>query len=244
MSYLLYYWPTIQGRGEFVRLALEDAGAEYVDVARKNADGMGIDALLEVMHSADSTRPPFAPPFLRDGDVLVAQTANILFYLAKQLALGPEDEAQRLWVHQLDLTIADFVVEIHDTHHPIGGGYYYEEQMPEADRRSRVFLKERLPKFLGYFERVLRNNRSSDGALSNQRICTADLGLFQVIAGLRYAFPVAMAEADKRYPRLIALHDAVALRPNIAAYLRSERRIPFNENGIFRHYPALDAIAR
>jgi glutathione S-transferase len=235
MPYELYYWPGIQGRGEFVRLALEEAGAEYVDVARGRG---GESAMLRLLESAE--RPPFAPPFLRDGDVLIGQTANILLYLGPRLGLAPAAEAGRLWVHQLQLTVADFVDEIHDTHHPIAGGLYYEEQRPEARRRAAEFVQTRMPKYLGYFERVLERNRQGGGWLVGRKASYVDLSLFQLVAGLRYAFPRAMARQEPNCPRAVAVHDRVAQRPRIAAYLASERRIAFNQHGVFRHYPELD----
>jgi glutathione S-transferase len=240
MSYELYYWPSIQGRGEFVRLALEDAGAAYVDVARgAKKDGGGVAALLRVLAEEGAARPPFAPPFLRAETLLIAQTANILLFLGAHHRLAPADEAGRLWTHQLQLTLADFVDEIHDTHHPIAGSLYYEDQREEARRRAAEFRSERAPKFLGYFERVLERN--PPGAwLVGDAPTTADLSLFQVVAGLRYAFPRTMARLEDACPRVAALHDRVSSRPRIAAYLSSERRIPFNQEGIFRHYPELD----
>ena len=240
MKYLLYYWPSIQGRGEFVRLALEDAGADYVDVARATGRGRGVPALLAMMERSDVARPPLAPPFLKAGDVLVAQTANILLFLGPRLGLAPRALADRLWVHQLELTIADFVVEIHDTHHPIAGSLYYEEQAAESHRRAAIFVDERLPKFLGYFERVLERNPRRGGWLAGAGACTADLSMFQVIEGLRYAFPRAMARCEADVPRLLELRDRVAQRPGLAAYLASKRRIPFNQSGIFRRYAELD----
>jgi glutathione S-transferase len=241
MRYELYYWPSIQGRGEFVRLALEEAGADYVDVAREPAKKGGMPAMLRLMDGAGVARPPFAPPFLKAGRLIIAQTANILLYLGGRHGLAPAGEAGRLWAHQLQLTLADFVQEIHDTHHPISGNLYYEDQKSEARRRAADFLKSRAPKFLGYFERVLERNPTGRGHLVGGRLSYPDLSLFQVLAGLRYAFPRAMARIEKRHPRVTALHDRVAERPRIAAYLASPRRIPFNEDGIFRHYPELDA---
>ena len=235
MRYELYYWPGIQGRGEFVRLALEDAGAAYTDVART---ARGMAAMEKLMADARAARPPFAPPFLKAGKLIVAQTANILLYLGAHHGLAPRDEAGRLWTHQLQLTIADLVVEAHDTHHPVGGNFYYEDQKREAKRRASDFRAERLPKFLGYFERVLARERH--GNLVGRRITYADLSLFQVVAGLRYAFPRAMARVEKDCARVVALHDRVAARPRLAAYLRSNRRIAFNESGIFRRYRELD----
>jgi glutathione S-transferase len=239
MRYLLYYQPTIQGRGEFVRLALEQAGAEYDDVARGPHDR--ISGRMRLRDGDAAEHPPFAPPFLKAGDLLIGQTANILLYLGAHHRLAPRDEAGRLWAHQLQLTIADFVVEIHDTHHPISVNLYYREQLTEAKRRAADFRAERAPKYLGYFERVLERNPRGDKHLVGARLSYPDLSLFQIVAGLRYAFPQLMEQLEERYPRTIRLHDRVAALPRIAAYLASPRRIPFNEEGIFRHYPELDA---
>jgi glutathione S-transferase len=238
MRYELYYWPMIQGRGEFVRLALEEAAADYVDVAR-NDDGT--DAMMRLMDGSQVERPPFAPPFLKAGRLLIGQTANILLFLGDRHGLAPSAEAGRLWANQLQLTIADVVAEAHDTHHPIASGLYYEDQRPEAKRRAADFVKNRIPKYLGWFEQVLANNRKGGGHLVGARISYPDLSLFQLVEGLRYAFPRAMARIEEKHPRVVALRDAVAERPRIAAYLASERRIPFNEQGIFRRYPELDA---
>jgi len=230
MPYELYYWPSIQGRGEFVRLALEEAGAKYADVWREGG-----------MRDPDfDATPPFAAPYLKDGKKIIGQTANILLYLGDKHGLAPKSEAGRLWTHQLQLTIADLVVEAHDTHHPLGGDFYYEDQKPESKRRAKMFRESRLPKFLGWFESILESNPKGDGFLVGARITTADLSLFQVLEGLSYAFPKAMARALAKYPRVAALRDRVAARPRIKAYLKSERRIPFNEDGIFRRYPELD----
>lgn len=234
MRYELYYWPMIQGRGEYVRLALEDAGAAYRDVARETG---GIAAMTRMLAAKGGT-PPFAPPFLKAGKLVVGQTANILLYLGGRHGLAPKTEAGQLWVHQLQLTISDVVVEIHDTHHPLGPTLYYEDQRAPAKKRTAEFWNERVPKFLGYFERLLQDNGPY---ITGRRITYVDLSLFQIVAGLRYAFPQRMAAFERKVPRLVALHDRVAARPNIAAYLASERRIAFNEDGIFRHYKALDA---
>ncbi len=240
MRYELYYWPSIQGRGEFVRLAMEEAGADYVDVAREPEPGGGVPALLRFLDGETIPRPPFAPPFLRAGKLVVGQTANILLYLGARHRLAPASEAGRLWAHQLQLTMADFVLEAHDTHHPISGGLYYEEQRREARQRAAEFLESRAPKYLGYFEHVLVRNPAGDRYLIGNRLTYPDLSLFQVAAGLAYAFPRAMARLEKKCPRIAALRDRVAARPRIAAYLASERRIPFNQEGIFRHYEELD----
>lgn len=234
MRYELHYWPGIQGRGEFVRLALEEAAAEYVDIARGRG---GTAAMQHLLAGRDTATPPFAPPFLVAGRRVIGQTANILFFLGSRHGLAPVAEAARLWVHQLQLTVTDFVAEIHDTHHPLGPSFYYEDQIPEAKRRAADFRKERAPKYLGYFERIVEANGPW---LTGRRLTYADLSMFQLIEGLRYAFPKAMKKLERDSPGLVDLHDRVAARPRIAAYLGSPRRIPFNEDGIFRHYPALD----
>ncbi len=241
MNYELYYWPTIQGRGEFVRLALEEAGASYRDIARETGRGAGVQALTRILESPRIDRPPYAPPFLKAGRLLIGQTANILQYLGPRHGLTPRDEAGRLWIHQLQLTVADFLVEIHDTHHPISGNLYFSEQKKEARRRSADFLKTRAPKYLGYFEGVLTHGNRGGRYVNGAKLSYADLSLFQIIAGLRYAFPHAMAKSARRYPRLFALHEQVLERPRIAAYLASPRRLAFNTEGIFRHYPELDS---
>ena len=237
MRYELYYWPSIQGRGEFVRLALEEAGASYLDVAR--TDG-GEERLLALLDDAALARPPFAPPFLKAGNRLIGQTANILLFLGERHGLAPKPEAGRLWTHQLQLTLADLVVEVHDTHHPIASSLYYEDQRGEAKQRAADFLKHRLPKYLGYFERVLAHNPRGPAHLVGDRLTYADLSLFQVVAGLYYAFPNAMARIARRYRHVTALYARAAGRPRIAAYLASDRRLPFNQQGIFRHYAELD----
>jgi len=237
MRYELYYWPTIQGRGEFVRLALEEAGADYIDVARRPGR-RGVPAMTRLMDDKRSKRPPYAPPFIKAGKLVIAQTANILLYLGPRLGLAPRDEAGRLWAHQLQLTISDLVVEIHDTHHPVTTYLYYEEQRPAAKRRTADFWRYRVPKILGYFERVLA--RSGGPHVLGRRLCYVDLSLFQIIEGLRYAFPKRMQRFEKKVPRLVTLHDRVAKRPRIAAYLASKRRIPFSQWGIYRYFKELD----
>ncbi len=263
MPYQLYYWPSIQGRGEFVRLALEEAGADYVDVARESGKGRGVPALLRVLNGASPGGPtsrgnsprgaravsrlehlPFAPPFLQAGRRVIGQTANILLFLGPRHELAPKSEDGRLWTHQLQLTIADFVAEVHDTHHPLAANLYYEDQKAAAQRRAADFLRNRVPKFLGYFEKVLTRNARGTRYLVGGRLTYVDLSLFQVIAGLRYAFPRAAAKAERTYRRVAALHGRVEARPRIAGYLASKRRIPFNEDGIFRHYPELESRGR
>jgi glutathione S-transferase len=246
MAYELHYWPGIPGRGEFVRLALEAAGADYVDVCRGDeADGLGLPAMQHYLDDPSVRRPPFACPFLVDGKRVIGQTAAILFYLGPRLGLVPQGEADRLWTHQVQLTIADIVAEAHDTHHPIASSLYYEDQKPEALRRAEDFRRNRLPKFLGWFEAVLARNAGNERRavprLVGGRSSYADLSLFQLVDGLLYALPKATRRALKKAPRVVALHAGVPGHRRLAAYLASERRIPFNEQGIFRRYPELDA---
>lgn len=236
----LYYWPGIQGRGEFVRLLLGEAGAAYVDVARERKSGLA--AMMRFLEGEEPGALPFAPPFVKVGTVVVSQTANILAYLAPRLGLVPDNEALRTEANQIQLTLADFVDEIHDTHHPIAGSLYYEDQKAAAKRRAQHVVKERMPKYLGWLEKVLaRNGKSAGHWLVGSDRTYVDLSAFQVVEGLRYAFPNAMQGIEPQIPRVVALHDRVAERPRIAAYLKSKRRQPFNQMGIFRHYPELDA---
>ena len=240
MIYELYYWPGIQGRGEFVRLAFEETGAEYVDVALVPENkGGGVAAMSKYLEGEDVERPPYAPPFLKAGRQLIGQTPNILHFLGPRLDLAPRDAAGRLWTHQLQLTLADFIDEIHDLHHPLGPTLYYEEQKPEARRRAGEFLKGRLPKYLGYFERVLARSRASRDWMVGDRITYVDLSTAQVVAGLRYALPRSTAEALKACPRVARLHERVFARPRIKRYLKSKRRLAFNNDDLFRRYPEL-----
>jgi glutathione S-transferase len=197
--------------------------------------------MLRLLDGKAIERPPFAPPFLRAGKLIIGQTANILLFLGGHHGLAPRTEAGRLWAHQLQLTISDLVAEVHDTHHPIAGSLYYEDQRAEARRRAADFLTTRAPKFLGYFERVLERNPAGDAHLVGARLSYPDLSLFQVVAGLRYAFPRAMTRLERAVPRVVALHNRVAERPRITAYLASPLRLAFSEEGIFRHYDELDA---
>jgi glutathione S-transferase len=255
MRYALYYWPTIQGRGEFVRLALEEAAAPYRDVARESGRGAGVASLLQFLQGRGLQRPPFAPPFLKAGKLIIGQTANILQFLGPRHALVPPSQNGRLWTHELQLTIADLLAEVHDTHHPVAVSLYYEDQKKEARRKASDFLKNRMPKYLGYFENILAANgrgrghgggrgRGHLGRYLLGTMTYADLSLFQIVAGLSYAFPQSMARAARKYRHLFALHARIQERPRIAAYLASARRIPFNEDGIFRHYPELESSLR
>jgi glutathione S-transferase len=235
MAYELFYWPSIQGRGEFVRLALEDSGTEYVDVARGKD---GTSKMLALMEGV--ARPQFAPPFLRDGDVVVGHTAGILLYLGHRIGLAPQDEAGRMWTHQIQLTITDLVAEAYNSHHPIDEDLYFHEQKPEAMHRAEVFRATRMPKFLGWFEDLLASNPAAKGFLVGDSATYVDLSLFQIVEGLLYAFPKATAGLLADLPRVTASHKAVARRPRLKSYLKSVRRVPFDETGIFRRYPELD----
>ena len=241
MAYDLYYWPHIQGRGEVVRLALEEAGAEYRDVAREPQDpDAQRQVILDILMEKSHVRPPFAPPFLIDGNVSIAHAANILHYLAPRIGLVPNDDEDQYFAHQLQLTITDLLMEVHDTHHPISNQMYYEDQVKESKQRSAAFVELRIPKYMAYFEIILGNNPSGSGWLIGNNLTYPDLSLFQVVEGLRYAFPNGFGKLEKDYPKVTGVRNAVEKRPNTAAYLASDRRIGFNTKGVFRHYPALD----
>jgi len=236
----LYYWPGVPGRGEVVRLLLEDGGVPYVDVARDRKDGLL--SMLRILEGETEGPLPFAPPFVKVGGSVVSQTANALAFLASRYRLLPDRQAVE--AQQIQLTLADFVDEIHDTHHPIAGSLYYEDQKPAARRRARLFVKERLPKYLGWLEKILIRNTKSHGEWLVGSACTyVDLSVFQIIDGLRYAFPNAMKAVEPTIPHVTALCDRVAKRPRIAAYLKSKRRQAFNQMGVFRCYPELDSPA-
>jgi len=240
MKYTLYYWPGIQGRGEYVRLALEEGGADYVDVALvPEKQGGGVPAIERYLEGGDVPRPPFAPPFLAAGRQLIGQTANILLFLGPRLGLVPRDAAGRLWVNQLQLSVADLVAESHDVHHPVASSLYYEQQKAEAKKRAKDFRANRIPKFLDYFERVIERNPARGPWLVGSRRTYADLSLGQAVAGLRYAFPNAMRPALRARPCVLALHDAVFALPRVKRYLKSDRRLAFNNDDIFRRYPEL-----
>lgn len=237
MTYELYYWDGIPGRGEFVRLALEEAGVDYREMGKGDA---GTRAIMAYLDDQSGLYPPFAPPFLKDGDLIVSHVANILDYLGGKHGLAPGEEQARIFAKGLQLTLTDLVAEAHDTHHPLGIDDYYEDQKPEAKRRSKAFIENRIPKFLGYFETVIARNPAESGFAVGNGLTTVDLSLFHVVDGLRYAFPRATSDFDRRFPKVMTLHGTVASRPNIATYLASDRRMNFNESDVFRHYPELD----
>ncbi|KQS02283.1 glutathione S-transferase [Sphingomonas sp. Leaf357] len=234
MPYNLWYWPSIQGRGEFVRLALEAAGIDYRDRARET-DEQGLIENLE----SQGGHGPFAPPYLEIDGLVIAQVANILMYLGERHQLAPSNMAERLWLNQLQLTIADLVAEVHNVHHPVDPGAYYDDQKPEAARAAAQFRDSRLPKFLRHFEDAVEANTGD--WLIDHRWTYADTSLFQIVEGLRYMFPKRMAAVEGDYPGVVRIHDQVADLPGIRAYLKSDRRLAFNTDGIFRYYPELDA---
>ena len=240
ITYELYYWPTIQGRAEFIRLALEETGADYVNITRLPGEGCGVPAMMALHDGTRVPYPPYAPPFLKSGDLLIGQTPNILQYLGKRHGLEPADEAGKLWTRQLLLTLADMVGEVHDTHHPIAGRLYYEDQRAEAKRRSHEFVSHRAPRYLTYFEGVLA--RGGGDYLVGTELTYADLSLFQIVGGMLYAFPNAMGRIEPKIPHTLALYERIGARPRIAAYLASDRRLPFSQHDIFRHYEELDPI--
>ncbi|MEJ7597729.1 MAG: glutathione S-transferase [Kofleriaceae bacterium] len=232
--YELVYWPEIQGRGEFVRLVLEDAGVSYVDVAREGGD---VGKLL----ATELTPYAFAVPVLREGDVIIPQTVAITRFLGERHGLAPPDERGRLLANAVALTIADLVSEVHDTHHPISVARTYDKQRESAALRATAFRDERLPKFLSYLEDLLGHDTTRDGRyLVGDDASYADLAAFQILEGLAFAFPRALSARRSEIPKLLALRDRIAERPRIAAYLGSSRRLAFNQSGIFRHYPELD----
>jgi len=231
MPYKLWYWAEIQGRGEFVRLAMEAGGIGYVDMARERGSG----ALIADMQ-ARTDHAPFAPPYLDTGDRVIAQVANILLYLGEQHGVGPTEQTARLWLHEIQLTISDFVAEVHQVHHPVSVSAYYEDQKDAALRNAQAFREERLPKFLRWFDKAAQGRW-----LLGERWSYGDTSIFQLIEGLRYMFPLRMHAIERDYPKLLAIHDAVPGLRGVSNYLNSDRRIGFNTQGIFRHYPELDA---
>ena len=242
MAYDLYYWPMIAGRGEFPRLVLEAAGADYRDMARLPEDeGGGISAMFAFIEGRNGPHAPFAPPFLVDGDIVLSQSAVIAAYLGEKLGLAPEGEPEKLFARSVAQTTADLADEAHDVHHPVGTNLYYDDQKPEALRRAEGFREARLPKFLGWYESLIANNTSGSGYLVGDKMTHADLGLFHALTGLYYAMPRRMAAIEAGYANIAALARLVAKNERVAAYLASDRRLPFSEDGLFRHYPELDA---
>ena len=233
MSYQLWYWPSIPGRGEFVRLFMEAGELEYTDMAREQS----ADALVEDMHAREGIQP-FAPPYLVDEDVTIGQTALILLYLSDKEGLGSGDLATDLKLMQLQMDIADLVEEVHSTHHPVASSQYYADQMDAAYDKAEDFRANRIPKYLIHFDNALA--ASGGPFVLGEQWSHVDTSLFQVMEGLDYAFPRYMAEMQGSWPHLEALQAAVPEIEGVAAYLASENRMEFNEDGIFRHYEELD----
>lgn len=241
MAVDLYYWPGIQGRGEFVRLVLEAAGVEYREMSElPEADGGGMAAMTAFLEGRRGYPIPFAPPFIVDGETLVSQAGAISAYLGEKFDLAPDGEGERIFARSLALTTADAVTEAHDVHHPIGVGRSYEDQKPEAERRAAEFRAERMPKFLAWYERLIEANPAASGFLVGNRLTYCDLGLFQLVEGLTHAFPERMSVLSGDVPRVIALTEIVRDHDRVSAYFASGRRQAFDENGLFRNYAALD----
>ena len=233
----LIYWPGNPGRGEFVRLAFEATGTPYEDTALTQS-------AQEVLTTVDPQRQlkdrdvHFAVPVLKHGDFSIGQTSAILAYIGPIIGLSPKDDQGKAKVNQIQLTIADFTVEAHDTHHPIGKMQYYEDQKEEALKKAIDFVDNRLPKFLDYFERQITANGNEPWLYGNT-MTYADTSLLEVISGLLYAFPKCVEEQKSKAPKVFALYDAVRNHEKIKAYLASERRQKYNM-GVFRYYAELD----
>ncbi|SMY24333.1 unnamed protein product [Zymoseptoria tritici ST99CH_1A5] len=249
-KYEILYHPGIPGRGEFIRLAFEVTGTPYTDIANSQKDGYATvqkTCMNTTSTASEGSNPPmFAPPALRipgagkNGEALViAQTSNILLYLSEKLSLLPEgDENGKYFVNQLVLTALDLNNEIHDTHHPIGPSLYYEDQKDASLLKAKDVRENRIPKFLSYFERVLKGN--GDGKyLVGERVTTADVTVWQVLDGLQFAFPKEMAVRRKEFEALFKWYEGFKEEKGLKAYLGSERRLPYSQ-GVFRYYPELD----
>jgi len=237
--YTLIYWPFLPGRGEFARFILEDAGVEYIDRARlPESDGGGKAAVLHFYKGEAEGMPVAAPPILLHGDLVLAQTGAICHYLGSTLRLLPNSEAGAWNALQVTMTVTDIVSEVHDTHHPVASYMTYEDQKDAAIPRTRMFLETRLPKFLGYLERV--QNAHGGPWLLGERLTYVDLTVTHLLRGLEYAFPNNYRRVIADTPRLAAIREAALARPNLAAYVASDRCMAFNEHGIFRRYPELD----
>lgn len=250
--YELLYHPGIPGRGEFIRLVLEAAGVPYKDLANDSIEGAySVQAIIDPSSTGDDdgNPPPFAPPALRipsegkRGTALVIyQTPSILAYLGDRLGLAGADQAERAWVLSHTLTALDCNNEVHDTHHPIAVSEYYEAQMDEALKKAKVFREHRIPKFLGYFERLLMGNKEHGGGryLVGCKLSFADTTVWQVLSGLEFAFPREIEARKQEYPTLFEkFYPSIREEKGIKEYLASNRRLPFGM-GVYRHYPELD----
>ena len=237
--YRLVYWPTIPGRGEFVRVILEDVGAAYIDVARlPEAEGGGSRAVVGFLADPPPGLRPLACPVLVADDLVLAQSVAIAMLLGERHHRLPGDGAGRYGVQQVLLTMTDLVAEVHSVHHPISTSLRYEDQREAAIVGARPFHAQRLPKYLDWLERLLADN--GDEVLVGAGTTVADLWVLPLLDGLDYAFPRSMAALAPRVARLRGLRDRVASRPPLVTYLASARHRPHNLSGIFRHYPELD----
>jgi len=239
MAYELYYWPFIPGRGEPVRLTFAFGGVAYRDVAREAPSPKeGAEILVSFNEGERSEGHPFAPPYLivdEDGErTLHWQSAHLCDLVARREGLV--DEANASYAASLVLTLADLMDEAHDTHHPLATGLYYEEQKDAAKVRAGYFWENRIPKYLGFFE----HHASDAGTLVGEATSHVDAIAWHVLEGLHYAFPKAMASYAGRWPKLEALRACVPQHPSLGAYIASDDRMAFNEQGIFRRYPELD----
>lgn len=197
----------------------------------------------------DGNPPPFAPPALRipgegpDGKpLLIYQTPSILSYLGDKLDLAGSNEAEKSWILSHTLTALDLNNEAHDTHHPIAVAKYYEEQKEESLKKSTDFREARIPKFLGYFERVLKGNEEQGKGkyLVGSKLSFADTTLWHVLSGLLFAFPKEMEARKAEFELLFGtFYNSVKEASGVKEYLASGKRKPFSM-GVFRHYPELD----
>ncbi|KAL1639271.1 hypothetical protein SLS58_008113 [Diplodia intermedia] len=252
-TYELLYHPGIPGRGEYIRLVLEAAGTPYSEPAREKGKA-GYDAVLATCSpsstgDADGNPPVFAPPALRvpgagrDGKALViAQTPNIIQYLAPKVGLAPADEADALHASQIMLTALDLSNETHDSHHPIAVSLYYEDQKDAAKQRAKDFRENRIPKFFSYFERSLKGNEESGGGkyLVGDKLTHADTTVWQVIDGLLFAFPKELEARKEEFPLIFGkFYPGIKEEKGLKEYLASDRRLKYSQ-GLYRHYPELD----
>jgi len=241
-TYRLYYWPNLPGRGEFIRLVLEQAGAKYVDIARQpEAEGGGMPPLMALRYGQGEGQPAYAPPVLRAGDFWLAQTPAICDYLAAIHRLVPTEPQGRARALQVFLTIFDVLGEVHDTHHPISKARFYEDQKQAAKQNATSFLQDRLPNHMAYFDRVL--SQAGGAYLLGHTLTYVDLAMYQLLLGLKHAFPKGASQVLTQTPGLSALFDKVAAQPRVAAFKASDRSVAFSNDGIFRNYPELDLDA-
>lgn len=236
MSYQLWYWPDIPGRGEFIRLPMEAAGIAYSEPARTAADGLAaVAAYLETLDQ----QPAFAVPLLDTGSEQIAQTPNILAFLGEEHGIGPAGAAQRRYLNQLQIDMADFAEEMHSTHHPVSAYLYYEDQKAEAARVAEAFRTDRVGKYLAHFERAARTS-DGDWLVGDEWSC-GDTSMAQLLDGLCYAFPRRMAILAPEFRKLQTIRRKISALAGIVSYRQSSRWQAFNQEGLLRHYPEHDA---